>query len=273
MLLLIHACFSKPLWCRRSKQTFLLGGTCQAPCHSRQHLQVCSRGATCCAHQPACRRRSPRQRCGRRRCSRRPARQRQQLERKAGPMQGIMSCRLTMKATCRQRSPSECLSCLQRRPAECRLAVRGAGRAVQGAALWCGEALPSTSSLGVHAAPCREEAVRNLNGALEKMKQRGGEDPLGESLVHAEQAQQEAPVAAAAPRAGRTRQWEDSPAVAVSWAHFAVVLQLVCLLVDCAVLSFGRQPCALARPVSAGRPRPPCCTRRCRPRCARCCLT
>lgn len=63
---------------------------------------------------------------------------------------------------------------------------------------------------------CRQEVVRQLHNSLDNLQKQGGQDPLHQSLVDAnEAAQQAGPAAAAGPRVGRARHWEDSP-VAVS---------------------------------------------------------
>lgn len=60
--------------------------------------------------------------------------------------------------------------------------------------------------------------MRQLHNSLDILQKQGGQDPLNQVLVDAnEAAQQAGPAAAAVPRAGRARHWEDSP-VAVSGA-------------------------------------------------------
>ena len=58
--------------------------------------------------------------------------------------------------------------------------------------------------------------VRQLHRSLDNLQQQGGEDPLRQTLVDAQQAAQEAgPAAVAAARQGRTLQWEEDTPGAV----------------------------------------------------------
>lgn len=129
-----------------------------------------------------------------------------------------------MKATCQQQSSRRRRSEFRAGKgllARCARLLRCSAGWVGRASSSCGPGRPCCQAccqpITLHnPGACRQEVVRQLHRSLDNLQQQGGEDPLRQTLVDAQQAAQEAgPAAVAAARQGRTIQWEEDTPGAV----------------------------------------------------------